>query len=123
MNSDLVTILLTNMPSERTLQTRIDRIKRALLALGDLRPGTLSKQYNVCGNPKCRCKAEPPRKHGPYYQLSFTRKGRSRTEFIRTENLPSVRTQIRNYDKLRKLIDEWLDLSIELDRLRRSTNR
>jgi len=39
------------------------------------------------------------------------------------ENLPSVRTQIRNYDKLRKLIDEWLDLSIELDRLRRSTNR
>ncbi len=111
------------MPSERTLQTRINRIKRALLALGDLRPGTLSKQYNVCGNPKCQCKAEPPRKHGPYYQVSFTRKGRSRTEFIRMENLPSVRTQIRNYDKLRKLIDEWLDLSIELDRLRRSTNR
>jgi hypothetical protein len=111
------------MPSERTLQTRINRIKRALLALGDLRPGTLSKQYNVCGNPKCRCKAEPPRKHGPYYQVSFTRKGRSRTEFIRKGDLPSVRTQIRNYDKLRKLIDEWLDLSIELDRLRRSTNR
>lgn len=111
------------MPTERALQARINRIKRSLATLGDLRPGTLSAQFNVCGNPTCRCKADPPQKHGPYHQVSYTRKGKSRSEFVRKENLSSVRKQIQNYDKLRQLIDQWLDLSIELDRLRRSTNR
>jgi hypothetical protein len=50
----------------RALETEIETIKRELLSLGDLRPGSLSKQYNVCGNPRCRCKEDPPRKHGPY---------------------------------------------------------
>ncbi len=50
----------------RALEAEIAEIKRQLAAIGDLRPGTLSEQYNVCGNPKCRCKADPPRKHGPY---------------------------------------------------------
>src|SRR3990172_8469554 len=58
------------------LERRIERIKRELPALGDLRPGSLSQQYNVCGVAGCRCKASPPKKHGPYYQLSISRKGK-----------------------------------------------
>ena len=63
---------------EATLQRQIEKVKRDLAALGDLRPGSLSTQYNVCGSPGCKCKADPPVKHGPYYQVSYTRKGRSR---------------------------------------------
>ncbi len=36
---------------EATLQRQIDKVKRDLAALGDLRPGSLSTQYNVCGSP------------------------------------------------------------------------
>jgi hypothetical protein len=54
-------------------QQQIDQIKQELLALGDMRPGALSEQYNVCGKPNCRCKdPRKPQKHGPYYQLSYT---------------------------------------------------
>lgn len=77
-------------------------------------------QYNVCGTPNCRCKADPPRKHGPYNQLSYTRNGKSRTESIRPEHLAQVRSQLRNYQKLRDLVEEWVEASIELDRLRRT---
>jgi hypothetical protein len=62
---------------EKLLLRQIERVKVKLAALGDLRPGSLSTQYNVCGTPGCRCKATPPEKHGPYYQVSFTRKGKS----------------------------------------------
>ncbi|MCP4608276.1 MAG: hypothetical protein GY845_06145 [Planctomycetes bacterium] len=66
----------------KKLQNRINRIKKKLSQLGDLRPGSLSKQYNVCGNPTCRCKNPTnPKKHGPYYQLSYTYQGKSKTEF------------------------------------------
>src|SRR5215469_9455653 len=39
--------------------------------------GALSLQYNVCGSPSCRRKADPPLKHGPYPQISFTWHGKS----------------------------------------------
>ena len=71
----------------QSLENRIEKIKRQLAQLGDLRPGSLSKQYNVCGNPNCKCKATPPKKHGPYYQLSSTRKGKSRSKFVRKEDI------------------------------------
>src|SRR2546426_12607914 len=82
------------MATETELSRRIQRIKTQLTKLGDLRPGTLSEQYNVCRTPGCRCKAEPPQRHGPYHQLSYSRRGRSRTENIRPEHLPDVQAQI-----------------------------
>ena len=111
------------MATDTELSRRIEQIKTKLVKLGDLRPGTLSEQYNTCRTPGCRCKADPPQKHGPYHQLSYTRNGRSRTEHVRPEDLAAVHAQLRNYAKLRELVEEWIDTAIELDRLRRSQNR
>ena len=107
------------MATEAELTRRIERIKAKLVALGDLRPGTLSEQYNTCATPGCRCKADPPQRHGPYHQLSYSRRGRSRTENVRSGDLGAVRAQLRNYQKLRDLVDQWVDTALELDRLRR----
>lgn len=107
------------MATEAQLIRRIERIKAKLAALGDLRPGTLTEQYNTCRSPGCRCKANPPERHGPYHQLSYSRGGRSRTENVRVGDLAAVRAQLRNYQKLRDLVDEWVVTAIELDRLRR----
>ena len=96
------------------LQREIERIKKGLTELGDLRPGSLSRQYNVCGKPGCRCKASPPEKHGPYYQVSYTRKGRSGSMFVRGEQVKRVRQQLKSYTKLRRLVDRWIDAAAEL---------
>lgn len=89
--------------------------------MGEMRPGSLSKQYNVCGNLACRCK-DPvkPKRHGPYYQLSYSRRGKSKTEFIRKEMAPRIRRELKNYKRFVKLREELIDLSIELSRLRGS---
>ena len=107
------------MTTEAELTGRIKRIKAQLVALGDLRPGALSEQYNTCRSAGCRCKADPPAKHGPYHQLSYSRRGRSTTENVRPDHVGAVRAQIASYHQLRGLIDEWVDAAIELDRLRR----
>ena len=100
------------------LQQRIDKIKQQIAALGDLRPGALTQQYNVCGSPNCRCKATPPVKHGPYYQISVKRHGKSTTQFVREQDLAEVQTQLNNYRRLRELVDEWITLSSEISSLR-----
>jgi hypothetical protein len=45
---------------ESQLEVEIAKVKEELAGLGDLRPGSLSTQYNVCGSPNCKCKADPP---------------------------------------------------------------
>lgn len=107
----------------QTLERRIAKITGQLAQLGDLRIGSLSEQYNVCGRAGCRCKASPPIKHGPYHQLSFTRKGKSSTRFVRRGELTTVKQQLRNYEKLRKLVDQWITLGTELSNLKLDQQR
>lgn len=111
------------MSNPRVLESRIQKIKQEIAALGPLRPGTLSQQFNVCGKPHCRCKANPPQKHGPYYQLSFTWQGKSSTHFVRREHLQTVEEQLRNYKKLRELVDTWATLGMELSHLQLQQER
>jgi hypothetical protein len=97
------------------LEQRIQQIKAELVTLGEMRPGSLSKQYNVCGKPNCRCKdPQNPQRHGPYYQLSWVHQGKSTTQFIRPPLLPQVRAQIATYNKFRKLTDQWVRLALRL---------
>jgi len=96
------------------LERQIEKLKTKLASIGDLRPGNLSEQYNVCGKPACRCKARPPERHGPYYQLGWTRHGKSTTRFVRRSELVTVRRQLKNYARLKGLLEQWVDLSSEL---------
>jgi len=64
--------------------------------MGETAQGHRRAQYNVCGTPGCHCKAAPPVKHGPYYQVSFTRKGKSGSKFVKRPDLPEVRKQLKN---------------------------
>jgi hypothetical protein len=80
----------------RALRAQIAAIKRELAQLQELRPGSLSRQYNVCGSPGCRCKAKPPHKHGPYYHLSYTRKGKGGTRSVNRADLIDLASELSN---------------------------
>jgi hypothetical protein len=107
----------------RVLERQIAKIKRELMELGDLRIGSLSRQFNVCSSPGCRCKASPPQKHGPYYQLSYTRNGKSTTRAVQRGSLTELRRQLRSYARLRELVNRWIDLGTDLAALRTANGR
>jgi len=50
---------------------RFEQHHRSLLAelanIGLALRGSIGLRLNRCGNPTCRCKADPPMLHGPYY--------------------------------------------------------
>lgn len=111
-------IFVMDLKREGWIERQIEKIKRDLVALGGLRPGSLSIQYNVCGSPGCRCKALPPERHAPYYQVSYTRKGKSGSKFVKKKDLPAMRKQLDNYDRMKLLMNRWIDLATELSNLR-----
>jgi len=106
---------------QQEIKRRIEEIRGELSALGPMRPGSISEQYNVCGTPGCRCKdPEDPQKHGPYYHLNYSWRGKSRTEFVRAEDVGEVRERLATYKRFKALTGEWVDLSVELARLERA---
>jgi hypothetical protein len=88
-------------------EKRIRALLANLAALGALRPGTLTVQYR-----------NPAEKKTPFHQLSYTHKGRSRSEYVRPESLPAIRREIETYRKFRLLMEQVTDLSLEASRLR-----
>jgi len=88
------------------IERRIARIKEALTRLGPMRPGSLSRQYKDRKN-----------KTGAYWQISYTRQMKSRTEYVREEWVPEIRRQIANHKQFKKLIDQWVELDIERSKL------
>ena len=70
-----------------------------------------------CSRSLTRQYKDPEKKSGTYYQLSYTRQMKSRTEYVARDYLPEVRREIRNYKRFRALTIEWVDLSIEQSRL------
>jgi hypothetical protein len=109
--------------TEREIEQRILAIKREISSLGPLRPGSLSRQYNVCGNPTCRCKTDATQRHGPYFQLSYRHQKKSSSEFVREPDVAQVEQQLRNYERLRELVEEWVGLNIERGRLLRAARK
>jgi hypothetical protein len=89
------------------IERRIAEIKRLLQEVGDARPGSLTRQYRL-----------PKEKVGPYYQVSYTHKMRSRTEYVRPEHVRRIKREIVAYKRFRKLTTEWTDLAIRQSSLR-----
>lgn len=97
------------------LEAKIAQIKAQLQNQGPMRPGSISRQFNVCGKPGCRCKdPKHPRRHGPYYQLNYVYRGKKTSRFIRKEVLKQVRTELANYKGFRRLTEQWIGLGLQV---------
>ena len=88
------------------LEKRIEQIKRELQTINEMRPGSLTCQYR-----------NPQDKVGPYYQLSYTHKMKSRTDYVRFEFVPQIGEQIAEYKRFRVLVDEWVALAIKRSKI------
>ena len=88
------------------IERRIARIKDELQTIGPMRPGSLTRQYR-----------DPQTGAGAYWQISYTRQMKSRTEYVRREWVRDVRKQIAMHKRFKRLIDQWVDLGIEHSRL------
>jgi hypothetical protein len=88
------------------IERRIDRIQRAPLEIGPMRPGSLTRQYK-----------DPQHHAGAYWQISYTRRMKSRTEHVRREWLKGIRRQTVTHKRFKSLVEQWIDLSIEHSRL------
>jgi hypothetical protein len=95
--------------SQTSIEGQIKRIKKNLMELGRMHPGSLSSQKRTRG--------------GEYHQLSYSHGGKGYTKYVRSEDVADVKQELRNYQKFRELTNKWVQLEIELAKLKRNQNR
>ena len=91
-----------------------DRIAAQLAAAGYALPGTLTVRAYACGKPGCRCHADPPRPHGPYAEWTRKIGGKTVTRRLTPAELAEYQPLFDNAKKLRALVNELQDLTLEI---------
>jgi hypothetical protein len=96
------------------LEAEIRNIQAELQALGPMHPGSISKQYQVCGRTGCRCQdVRHPQRHGPYHKLAYVYRGKPVCRFVRAGTEDQLTQRLAVYKRFRGLIDRWIALSIQ----------
>jgi len=100
-------------PRARSIDSSLERLQQrhqALLAkladLGLVLRGSIAQRWNRCGNPTCRCKADPPQLHGPYYVWTRKVAAKTVTVVLRPEQAARCREWSRNIRKLDRIVRE-----------------
>jgi hypothetical protein len=89
------------------IELKIGKIKEELQKIGEMRPGSLTYQYQ-----------KPKEKKGGFYQISYTYQMKSRTEYVRPEFVADLKKQIAMFKRFKKLIQLWTDLAIKHSQLK-----
>lgn len=89
--------------------------------MGRLEPlilrGSLIERYKRCGNPGCKC--HQGQGHGPKYYLSVSQAGaRPQMDYVPEEFSHQVSDYLRNFQKVRQLLEQICNLNRELLRHR-----
>jgi hypothetical protein len=103
---------MENVSPTRRQQDRAAGIAAELASLGLALPGTLIQRHVRCGKPGCRCHADPPVLHGPYWQWTRKTGGKTITRLVSDDQLDDYRQWLDNHRRLRALVAELEALTL-----------
>jgi alkanesulfonate monooxygenase SsuD/methylene tetrahydromethanopterin reductase-like flavin-dependent oxidoreductase (luciferase family) len=77
-----------------------------LSEIGFIRSGSVAPRYNYCGKANCRCHADPPQPHGPYFQWTAKVGGKTVNRRLSAREAELYQEWIGNDRRLRALLEE-----------------
>jgi hypothetical protein len=100
-----------------TYQHRYRELAEHIAELGFIAAGSVVRTHNRCGKPNCRCHADPPQLHGPYWQWTTKVNGKTITRRLSESEAGLYQEWIRNDRKLRALITEMRQVAAKATEL------
>ena len=92
-------------------KAELQRLTAELADIGFISAGSLVRRYTRCGNPRCRCQADPPRPHGPYWQWTRAVGGKTITRRVTDDQAPLYQEWIANRRRLHQVIADMEEVS------------
>jgi hypothetical protein len=82
-----------------------------LADIGLIASGSIVRRYTRCGTTGCRCHADPPQRHGPYYQWTAKVNGKTVTRRLTEREATLYKEWIANDRQLRRLVGQMREVA------------
>ena len=93
------------------------QLAERICEIGYIAAGSITHRYTRCGTAGCRCHADPPQPHGPYWQWTAKINGKTVTRRLTDAEARLYQQWIDNDRQLRALIEQMRDVSAKATRL------
>lgn len=98
-------------PTLYEYEQRYRQLLAEIAHIGYIRTGSVASRFNYCGKSNCRCHAEPPQPHGPYWQWTAKVAGKTVNRRLTPREAGLYQEWIGNDRKLHALIDELREVA------------
>jgi len=96
---------------DNALRRRYEKIKQQLLDIDFICVGSISRVFQECGKPNCRCHQAKKYRHGPYYLWTRKIRGKTVTRKLTEQEAAQAKQWIQNNRKLNSIIKKMHELS------------
>lgn len=107
-------------PTQRleTYEQRYRELAEQLASIGLISSGSVTRRYTHCATPGCKCHADPPQPHGPYYQWTTKVNGKTVTRRLSADEAMLYKEWIDNDRKMRRLIGQMRQVAAKAGKIR-----
>ena len=99
-------------------ERRYRELAGELAEIGLISSGSITHRYTHCAAPGCKCNADPPQPHGPYYQWTAKVGGKTVTRRLNAHEAKLYREWIANDRGMRRLITQMRQVAAKAEELK-----
>ena len=96
-----------------SLGRKVSELSQNLQDTGFILFGTVRKHYMKCGHKGCRCHADPPQLHGPYYDWTRRVNGKTKTVRLTGDQAKIIEEWISNMRRVEETLAEMENISVQ----------
>jgi len=107
-------------PTQRlaAYEDRYRKLAKQLADIGLISSGSVTRRFTQCAARGCRCRADPPQPHGPYYQWTAKIKGKTVTRRLNAGEAKLYKEWIDNDREMRRLIAQMRQVAAKASEIR-----
>ena len=94
-------------------RARYAELANQISDIGFITAGSVTHRYTRCTSPGCRCNADPPQPHGPYYQWTAKIDGKTVTRRLTPTEADLYKEWIANDRQLRTIIANMREIATQ----------
>ncbi|MGO9658062.1 MAG: DUF6788 family protein [Acidimicrobiales bacterium] len=99
-------------------ERRYRELAGQLANIGLVHSGSVTSRYTRCGTPGCKCHADQPQLHGPYYQWTAKVDGKTVTRRLNPAEAELYKEWIANDRQLRHTLQQMRQVAFKAAELR-----
>ena len=97
-------------------------ILRRLAQVQDMRPGSVGAVFRRCGKPNCHCARPKDPGHGPHFQFTYKKAGKTVTESLpNREAVRKAEQEVAEFRNFEQLSQALIEVSQKICQLRPAT--